>query len=318
MKKKLWTMQEDFVFPKNAGVPAGAELVNVTPRYTEERTEDAVRLTGIYHIAANVQFEEGERGSGALDTAILIDDVELDGNGGYFEYAVPLHIDLPPEAGSPLQVVTTSTTNELDGQGSFSVVWDVECSYKEAVAQVEKPASTELTEEPSAKEEKSNAVVEKLAAPSKKSKAVAEKTSAPEKSTAVAEKTGAPEKKSTAVAEKTSAPEKKSTAVAEKTSAPEEKSTAVAEKPSVPEEKSIAVAQETEQIVEAEALNTTATAENEEIAEEANVRVRGAVAIKDSAYVEESDEALSFIAGLGDGISTTTFRSNNVFVQDKS
>ena len=348
MKKKLWTMQEDFIFPKNAGVPAGAELVNVTPRYTEERTEDAVRLTGIYHIAANVQFEEGERGSGALDTAILIDDVELDGNGGYFEYAVPLHIDLPPEVGSPLQVVTTSTTNELDGQGSFSVVWDVECSYKEAVAQVEKPASIALTEETSAKEEKSNAVVEKSAAPSeKKSTAVAEKTSAPEKkstavaektsaaekkstavaektsaaekkSTAVAEKTSAAEKKSTAVAEKTSAAEKKSTAVAEKTSAPEEKSTAVAEKPSVPEEKSIAVAQETEQIVEAEALNATATAENEEIAEEANVRVRGAVAIKDSAYVEESDEALSFIAGLGDGISTTTFRSNNVFVQDKS
>ena len=182
MKKKLWTMQEDFIFPENAGVPAGAELVNVTPRYTEERTEDAVRLTGIYHIAANVQFEEGERGSGALDTAILIDDVELDGNGGYFEYAVPLHIDLPPEVGSPLQVVTTSTTNELDGQGSFSVVWDVECSYKEAVAQVEKPASIALTEEPSAKEEKSNAVAEKPAAPSEKSTAVAEKTSAPEKS----------------------------------------------------------------------------------------------------------------------------------------
>ena len=334
MKKKLWTMQEDFIFPKNAGVPAGAELVNVTPRYTEERTEDAVRLTGIYHIAANVQFEEGERGSGALDTAILIDDVELDGNGGYFEYAVPLHIDLPPEVGSPLQVVTTSTTNELDGQGSFSVVWDVECSYKEAVAQVEKPASIALTEETSAKEEKSNAVVEKSAAPSekkstavaektsaaeKKSTAVAEKTSAAEKkSTAVAEKTSAAEKKSTAVAEKTSAAEKKSTAVAEKTSAPEEKSTAVAEKPSVPEENSIAVAQETEQIVEAEAPNATASAENEEIAEEANVRVRAAVAINDSAYVEESDEALSFIAGLEDGISTTTFRSNNVFVQDKS
>ena len=127
----------------------------------------------------------------------------MDGNGGYFEYAVPLHIDLPPEAGSPLQVVTTSTTNELDGQGSFSVVWDVECSYKEAVAQVEKAASIGLTEEPSAKEEKSNAVVEKPAASS-------------EKSTAVAEKTSAPEKKSTAVAkkeeEKTSAPEKKSTA----------------------------------------------------------------------------------------------------------
>ena len=47
-------------------MPAGAEMVNVTPRFTEERTEDAVRLTGIYHIAANVQFEEGEREFGSF------------------------------------------------------------------------------------------------------------------------------------------------------------------------------------------------------------------------------------------------------------
>ena len=143
-----------------------------------------------------------------------------------------------------------------------------------------------LTEEPSAKEEGSNAVVEKSAASS-------------EKSTAVAEKTSAPEKKSTAVAE---ACQRKVDSGA-KTSAPEKKSTATAEKPSVLEENSIAVVQETEQIVEVEAPHATATAENEETAEETNVRSRAAVVINDSAYVEESDEALSFIAGLGDGIS---------------
>ena len=37
----------------------GVQSVTVTPRYTEERTEDSVRLTGIYHIAANVEFGEG-------------------------------------------------------------------------------------------------------------------------------------------------------------------------------------------------------------------------------------------------------------------
>ena len=46
---------------EHAGMPTGAETVKVTPRFTEERTEDAVRLTGIYHIAANVEFDEGQR-----------------------------------------------------------------------------------------------------------------------------------------------------------------------------------------------------------------------------------------------------------------
>ena len=40
---------------------------------------------------------------------------------------------------SPLEVVTTHTTGESDGQGYLRVVWDVECTYKEAVALVEEP-----------------------------------------------------------------------------------------------------------------------------------------------------------------------------------
>ena len=59
MKKVQWQMKEKFVFPI-CGNPTGAETVKVTPRFTEERTDDAVRLTGIYHIAANVTFEEGK------------------------------------------------------------------------------------------------------------------------------------------------------------------------------------------------------------------------------------------------------------------
>ena len=47
-------------FPRTCGHTDGAESVKVTPRFTEERTEDAVRLTGIYHIAANVEFDEEE------------------------------------------------------------------------------------------------------------------------------------------------------------------------------------------------------------------------------------------------------------------
>lgn len=226
MEKKQWTMQEDFVFPVDAGVPAGAELLQVTPMYTEERTADAVRLTGVYHIAANVVFDEGERAEDFLDSAILIDDVDLQGEAGYFEYAVPLHIDLPSEVVSPLQVVTTATSIESDGQGSFSVVWDVECSYEEAVAQVEEPAIVVLAEE--------------LA----------------------------------------------------------------------------------EELVESDDSFATATAmvEGVEIEDaEAVVAVATPIATQQaSTSFNEMDEALAFIAGLEDGISTTTFRSNDVFVKNEN
>lgn len=145
MEKKQWSMRENFYFPEQAGVPTGVQSVTVTPRYTEERTEDALRLTGIYHIAANVEFdEEAQRSAELEDSFILIDDVELDGKDGYFEYAVPLNIDLPPEAESPLHVVSTHTTGESDGQGTYGVIWNVECTYTEAVAQVEEPEEVQV------------------------------------------------------------------------------------------------------------------------------------------------------------------------------
>lgn len=137
MENRKWQMNENFVFPASAGVPVGAESIKVTPGFTEERTEDAVRLTGIYHIASNVNFDEGESVVENMDSAVLIDDIDLKGNSGYFEYAIPLNIDLPPEAASPLNVETANVKVETDGQGSFGVVWDVKCSYQESVLKAE-------------------------------------------------------------------------------------------------------------------------------------------------------------------------------------
>ncbi|WP_342505320.1 hypothetical protein [Sporosarcina sp. FSL K6-2383] len=235
MEKKQWTMQEDFIFPADAGVPAGAELLQVTPMYTEERTADSVRLTGVYHIAANVVFDEGERAEEFLDSAILIDDVDLQGEAGYFEYAVPLHIDLPLEVVSPLQVVTTATSIESDGQGSFSVVWDVECSYEEVLAQIEEQV-------------------------------------------------------------------------------------AQVEEPAI-----VVLAEElVEELVEADDSFALATVMAEEVEvddAEAVVAVATPIATQQqqaSTSFNEMDEALAFIAGLEDGVSTTSFRSNDVFVKNES
>lgn len=145
MEKKQWPMQENFYFPEHAGVPTGVQSVTVTPIFTEERSEDAVRLTGIYHIAANVEFDEGVLRSGEFnDSYILIDDVELDGKDGYFEYAVPLNIDLPSEAESPLDIAVTQATGKPDGQGTYEVAWKVECTYTKKVAIVEEPEEVQL------------------------------------------------------------------------------------------------------------------------------------------------------------------------------
>ncbi|MGN7388424.1 hypothetical protein [Sporosarcina sp. SAFN-015] len=144
MKKLQWNMEEVFYFPESVGVPKDARLVKVKAGFTEKRSEDAVRLSGIYHIAAKVDFGEGERSETLPADAVFVDDVELDGETGYFEYAVPLYIDLPPEVEHPLHIEATNVKTTFDGQGAFTVAWNVNCTYGEdstAKAASDEPAA---------------------------------------------------------------------------------------------------------------------------------------------------------------------------------
>ncbi|WP_262173479.1 hypothetical protein [Saccharococcus sp. Marseille-Q5394] len=146
MKKLQWNMEEVFYFPENVGVPKDARLVKVKAGFTEKRSEEAVRLSGIYHIAAKVDFTEGQRSESIPTDAIFVDDVELEGETGYFEYAVPLYIDLPPEVDHPLHIEATDVKSTFDGQGSFTVAWNVNCTYGQKSAEEvasEKSASKE-------------------------------------------------------------------------------------------------------------------------------------------------------------------------------
>ena len=133
MKTVQWQMKEDFEFPRTTGTPTGIESVRVTPRFKIDRSEDSVRMTGIYHLAVTVQFDLEVPAPKRLDSATLIDDVELNGELGYFEYAVPFNIDLPPEANDPLNLATANASCETEGQGAISVIWEVQCSYKEMI-----------------------------------------------------------------------------------------------------------------------------------------------------------------------------------------
>ncbi|WP_252502811.1 hypothetical protein [Sporosarcina sp. Marseille-Q4943] len=134
MKKLQWNMKEVFYFPENVGIPKEARLVKVKAGFTEKRSEDAVRLSGIYHIAAKVDFTDGQRSESIPADAVFVDDVEMEGEAGYFEYAVPLYIDLPPEVDHPLHIEATDIKSTFDGQGSFTVAWNVNCMHGQASA----------------------------------------------------------------------------------------------------------------------------------------------------------------------------------------
>ncbi|MDN4607152.1 hypothetical protein [Sporosarcina highlanderae] len=129
MTKLQWDMKEVFYFPTDVGVPSSARLVKVKAGFTEKRSEDAVRLSGIYHIAAKVEFAEGERAEMIPQEVVYVDDVEMDGQVGYFEYAVPLYIDLPPEVEHPLHVEASNVKAHFDEQGALTVAWEVNCTH---------------------------------------------------------------------------------------------------------------------------------------------------------------------------------------------
>ena len=177
MKTVQWQMQENFNFPASTGMPTGVETVKVTPRFTIDRTDAAVRLTGIYHLDVNVEFD-GEVGvQPDNDAVIFIDDVDRQGRNGYFEYAIPFNIDLPPEANDPLNIVTTNAVCEPNGQGAIGVIWDVECSYREVVIVQEESqeqktahaeAKAELEIEVKSEPEKTKGVLKSERAPESK------------------------------------------------------------------------------------------------------------------------------------------------------
>lgn len=155
MKNLQWKMEETFYFPTNIGVPSDGGAVKVKAGFTEKRSDDSVRLNGIYHIAAQVTFAEGDRIEELPEEIVYVDDVELDGRSGYFEYAVPLHVDLPPEVEQPLHIETTDVRTTADGNGALTVAWYVNCSYsdistgelavKEVVEEKKETATAELS-----------------------------------------------------------------------------------------------------------------------------------------------------------------------------
>ncbi|AOV07581.1 hypothetical protein [Sporosarcina ureilytica] len=269
MKNVKWQMKENFAFSPEIGFPASADQLKVTPRFTLEKVEGRPKLTGIYHLAVNVNLEERTNGHSEVNEAILIDDLDIDGKTGYFEYAVPFNIDFPPEADDPIDIKTLNTTHEIDKNGCLSIIWDVECSYKEVG--IHQTQREEQKEKQSAKAVNSEADKKEAFVEEKQTKAAKKEADAEEKQTKAAN---------------------------------EQK-----QKEASAKEEFTATKESTEHQTETEAA--AASIESEP------VRNTSQVVVENSSF-SEGDEVLSFISELEDGISTTGFRLNDVFVQGKS
>jgi len=91
-------MSETFCFP-GYGCPTEIAAVQIKPQWQAMQLEDSLRLVGIYHITAHVRFDfQNMQAFTGEEDLISIDALDVQGDTGYFEYAVPLHVDLPKES----------------------------------------------------------------------------------------------------------------------------------------------------------------------------------------------------------------------------
>ncbi|MEY9970140.1 chemotaxis protein histidine kinase CheA [Lysinibacillus sp. RC46] len=239
-------MSETFCFP-GYGSPTEIADVQIMPRWQTMQLEDSLRLMGIYHITAHVRFDFQDMQAFLDDEELVqIDALDIQGDTGYFEYAVPLNVDLPKEAAiedlmvkdvrpkltnqlCQLEWTVTSIFNELEPAFEKAHALEKQPVTVNASAQIEKGFLIKETaavvasiqeEKPaavvaSAQEEKTIAVV----APAQEEKTIAEAASAQEEKT-IAVMASAQEEKP--AAEAASAQEENSTVVT--TSEQEEKS----------------------------------------------------------------------------------------------
>lgn len=144
-------MCETFCFP-GYGCPTEIAAVQIKPQWQTMQLENSLRLMGIYHITAHVRFDfQDMQAYMEQEDIIAIDALDIQGDTGYFEYAVPLHIDLPKESDVKdlmIKDIRPSLTNQM-----CQLEWTVTSVFNELEPIVEKvPVSV-------AEEEQSVAIV---------------------------------------------------------------------------------------------------------------------------------------------------------------
>jgi hypothetical protein len=163
-----WNLKEVFYFPESFGVPTSAQRIEVKPQVEFQQVNGVCSLYGIYHISANVTFTPGECEHHGTSEWISIEDLDVSGENGYFEYAVPLLVELPPTYvhGNKLpEIELTDVKANVTNEKALKVEWQVTCSYEKPVeresssieSSSSSPAAIEL---PTSEEKTSNEDVE--------------------------------------------------------------------------------------------------------------------------------------------------------------
>lgn len=134
MQKYNWDLKTQFVFPEEYGIVEDVVTVDIKPRFQLIETEESLRLVGIYHITSVVRFDPHELPEYSEGT--LIEHLELNGNNGYFEYALPLEVNLPKDkipAGCHPEVYIEYVRYDVNDGSSATYNWDVCCTIPEPV-----------------------------------------------------------------------------------------------------------------------------------------------------------------------------------------
>ncbi|AYC29768.1 hypothetical protein [Paenisporosarcina cavernae] len=73
----------------------------IVPVTSWEKSEDAWKAKGIYHLSCEINIREAQEPS-EREAGIVIEDIDFIKNGvGYFEYAIPLYVECPPSEQAP-------------------------------------------------------------------------------------------------------------------------------------------------------------------------------------------------------------------------
>lgn len=122
---KQWEVEEMFTFPLELGCVKEGKKINVQVNWEAQELMGVIHIRGIYHITAKVRF--GLERQEQFSAGTLIEHIDLEGDEGYFEYAIPFSLELPNGQLKDLRVEDIKTTC----QDSLHIVWQVICVYDE-------------------------------------------------------------------------------------------------------------------------------------------------------------------------------------------
>ncbi|MEO4052111.1 hypothetical protein [Solibacillus sp. CAU 1738] len=152
MKTITWDMVEQFTFPVGLGAIEDVVSVQVTPQWEQSDDGQSIRLSGIYHVMASVQFNPVQQVEQVDGT--YIEHIDIEQSTGYFEYALPLDVDLPSDkVVGPITLAVNDIKTSSDA-ASCQFTWQVQCNYTDPQAEVIETLQLEIAQhEPTVKQQ---------------------------------------------------------------------------------------------------------------------------------------------------------------------